>query len=73
MNLVQKDQFVHNILDSLKKSILEKVDRMPEDWDGFEIRQFIADYYEDNFLDKSKLTGSRKKDYINTCNTTNLF
>ena len=72
MNLVEKDKFVHDILDDLKKEILIRVDRMPENWDGNEIRQFIADYYSQHYVFGTALSGSRKKDYKNTCLVDNL-
>ena len=67
------DKFVHDILDDLKKSILEKNDQMPEDWDGHEIRQFIGDYYTANYVIGTALKGSRKRDYKNTCLVDNLL
>jgi hypothetical protein len=74
MNLPQKDKFVHDILDNLKRSILDKVDQWPENWDGHEIRQFIADYYTMHYCNVGTgLTGKRKKDYKNTCLVSNLI
>jgi hypothetical protein len=60
------------IMDDLKKDILAKVVKMPDDWDGFEIKQFIEDYYTMNYLDKSKLKGKRLKEYKNTVLISNL-
>lgn len=72
-HLTEKDKFVHSIIDDLKQEILKRVDRMPENWDGHEIRQFIADYYTANYIIGTALTGSRKKDYKNTCLVDNLL
>lgn len=69
----EKDRLVQTILDRLKHDLLYRVPKMPAEWDGFEISQFIADYYETNYLDRSKLTGKRKKDYKNACIVDNLL
>lgn len=73
MNLVEKDKFVHSILDDLKESILKKVDQMPEDWDGHEIRVFIKDYYSQHYIIGTALAGKRLKEYKNTIVITNLI
>ena len=74
MNLPEKDKFVHSILDDLKQSILKRVDQMPEDWDGHEIRQFIADYYTHHYCNVgSGLQGTRKKDYKNHLIVSNIL
>lgn len=72
MNLPEKDQFVHQIMSDLKHEILKRVDRMPEEWDGHEIRQFILDYYSQNYLIGDALRGKRKKEYKNTILIENL-
>lgn len=73
MNLPEKDKFVHQIVNDLKNEILMRVDRMPEEWDGHEIRQFVADYYTGNYLVSTALSGKRKRDYKNTCLVDNLL
>lgn len=72
MNLQEKNQFVHNILDDLKTEILKRVDKFPEDWDGHEIRQFIADYYTQNYIFGTALSGKRRREYKNTIIVNNL-
>lgn len=73
MNLPEKDQFVHQIMSDLKNEILKRVDKMPEDWDGHEIRQFILDYYSQNYIIGTALNGKRKREYKNTCLVDNLI
>lgn len=68
----QKIEFIDEILKGLRKEIMDKIHRMPYDWDGFELRQYIDDVYVENYLDKSKLKGERKKEYENTKLTLNL-
>lgn len=74
MNLPEKDKFVHSIVDDLKKSILAKVDQMPDNWDGLEIRQFIKDYYTQHYAHVgTAFTGKRKKEYNNEILINNLI
>lgn len=73
MNLVEKDKFINDVIEDLRQEVKKRTDRMPEDWDGHEIRQFIADYYTSNFIFGTALTGKRKKDYKNTCLVDNLL
>ena len=60
----EKIKFIEDILDTMRGSLLGKVDKMPEEWDGFEIHRLIADYAEEEiaYLDIGK---SRLRDYEN--------
>lgn len=51
--------------------ILKTVDKLPENWDGVELRQFIADRFSDCVI-KGILQGKRKKEYQNTMLVNNL-
>lgn len=42
MNTDQKRYFIDELLNNVRLSLLEKVDSMPADWDGIELRQYIA-------------------------------
>jgi hypothetical protein len=64
--------FINGLIDNVRNDILKKVDRMPENWDGWELRALIADYFNAanfGFSGNSK----RKKDYKNTCIVDNLI
>ncbi len=73
MNQNKKDAFVQSIVDDLKLSVLSRIPKMPEDWDGHELRQFIGDYYNEHYIWGTSLTGKRKRDYKNTCLVDNLL
>jgi phage gp37-like protein len=73
LTLPQKDKLVQDILSDLTGEILKKVDKWPENWDGHEIRQFIADYYEMHYIFGTSLKGKRKAEYKNTCLVDNLI
>lgn len=73
MNNQEKKQFVKSILSSLQEAVTKKINDMPEEWDGHEIRKFIADYYDCHYTITSAMIGKRKKDYDNTLTVSNLL
>jgi len=42
--------FIRELMRNAKKGMLEKVDSMPDNWDGIELRKFCADYLKTNFV-----------------------
>ena len=67
MNLFEKRQFITEMLDELKKETLGRVDEMPEEWDGVELRWYLRDSANEfvfgGYRDRRK---SRYKKYIDT-------
>ena len=49
MNQQEKTQFILDITENLRNSLLEQVHKMPEDWDGIEIRQYLSDMVASKF------------------------
>ena len=74
MNLVEKDKFIHDLVDNVKKEVLAKVDKLPENWDGIELRWFVREHFDQivwgGFTDKRT---KRFKDYMNTVLVDNLI
>jgi len=78
MNKTEKKRFIRELISSTQQRILENVTEMPEQWDGIELRQYIAE----KFLYASLFTPNeirlrphlkrRKKDYENEVITRNL-
>ncbi len=68
----RKDQkrIVKELLGSLAELVLAKLPRIPEDWDGHELRQWIADVFTANFV--HALAPGRKREYKNTVLVYNL-
>lgn len=60
MTKKEKRVFVRNYLASFRKQLLAEVERMPEDWDGFELRQYIAELFAFEVRDMGR---SRKRAY----------
>lgn len=45
LNAEQKREFINDLIESVKETILGNVPNMPEDWDGNELRRYIADKF----------------------------
>ena len=43
MNKDEKHCFVTNLCDSVRDHVLSKLPQVPEEWDGHELRELIAD------------------------------
>ncbi len=72
MTKAKKRQLIREVTKSLKEGLLAEVDRIPDNWDGREIRHLVADYAKVNIA-RGLLTGERKKDYENECIIKNLW
>ena len=48
MNRKQKREFIRQLTKSVMYGVLQNVDRMPETWDGHELRRYLADAFETN-------------------------
>jgi hypothetical protein len=72
MNKQEKIEFVEGMTNYMKDYIVDliKKDKIPDSWDGFELRQFIEDSAKGcNFVHMNK---GRKRDYNNTVLVNNL-
>lgn len=52
----EKILFVEALIDSVKQTIVDTVPKMPDTWDGHELRRYVADKFE------SCVMGDLKKD-----------
>lgn len=71
MDASEKREFVSELIDNVRRDILAKVDQMPDDWNGIELRQYIADKFSGCVI-ASTMDRGRKRAYQNTMLTTNL-
>ena len=71
MNKEDKRQFIEDISETMKDALLSKVNRMPEEWDGHELRQLFQDYVKEE-INWSKMDRNRKKEYDNTRRVNNI-
>jgi hypothetical protein len=66
MTKTEKCKFVHNLCKNLQEYCLSKIDNMPEEWDGIELRQFIADVAIERFCSLSlRSNTARRREYKN--------
>jgi hypothetical protein len=70
MTKAEKRKFIRELIGSVQAGVLAQVERMPAEWDGIELRQYIADRFSAQTwrTSWSKLTGAdhrRKQDYEN--------
>lgn len=61
--------FIETYMKTLRDVILDKIENMPEDWDGFELRQYTSDIAESQLF---KMGTRRKRRYKNTLTVRNL-
>lgn len=71
MNAKDKKTFLKNLCNSVRDELIGKVNKMPEDWDGIELRQLLAEKFHRETHSRL-LTGKRKRDYNNTIIVENL-
>lgn len=69
MNYEQKVQFIANFMSSMQDKFMKLTPNLPEDWDGIELRHWIADSfsYECYPMDRA-----RKRAYENEVIVRNL-
>lgn len=69
----QKVKFVNDILDSIKETIVEKINskKVPEHWNGVQLRQYIADIVKEQVL-YIPMERKAMKEYENDCLINNL-
>lgn len=70
MNYIEKRDFIDDLIEQVKEEIMEASPKFPENWNGYEIRQFIADKFAD--ANHCKMSLSRKRAYNNTILIENL-
>ena len=63
MTAQEKAKFVCNLCNSLRNDILSAVPDMPEDWDGHELRELIADEFNRERTDCVRKDRKRKRAY----------
>ena len=64
MNKAEQQEFMINLCDSAKEYFLKKMKNVPENWDGFELREWFANTARDHFA-WTKMSRGRKADYNN--------
>jgi len=55
-----KEKFIRDYMKNLTDDMIKRIDHVPENWDGFELRQWVYDCAEPIKMDKR-----RKREYNN--------
>lgn len=73
MNRNHQMVIVHDLINGLRDDVIRAIKdgRIPEEWDGFELRQYITDKAKEVIL-AGTMDRRRKREYRNTVLTNNL-
>ena len=72
MTVAEKKRFVRHLAANIVDDVLAKVTAMPEEWDGNELRQYLADRFELGTLDFKKRMPAHYKAYKKVISVTGL-
>ena len=72
MDKADKVAFIESICKDLKESLLNRVDSMPEELDGFELRQLLEDTVVQKY-NWTKMPIARKRSYNNEIVVRNIL
>lgn len=64
-----KKLFVNTFMNEVRDHILSKIEFMPDNWDGIELRQYIYDMFKGECSGHLKMTLRCKKEYNNVIQT----
>lgn len=64
MTAANRKRFIRELCNNVRDEIVSKSAQMPDDWDGIELRAYIAACFSECKM--GNLTGKRLKDYRNT-------
>ena len=75
MNKRDQKRFVRELMQTVRQSVFDNIDRgkIPEEWDGHELRQFLRDKFSQSGSSIMQDKGNqRRRNYDNHVLTTNL-
>lgn len=70
MHKTQKVKFIRELIRNVQADIIKNVANMPDDWNGLELRLYIADKFAENVA--GHLDARRVREYRNTVLVQNL-
>jgi len=71
MTLQEKRNFTKELIESIEQKIMDKTGKMPENWDGWELRQYVKDSFAEIVF--GNMNRKRLKEYRNTVLIENLL
>lgn len=72
MKYAEKVTFIAELIGNVQDGIIKKTDKLPENWDGIELRWYIADKFADAVMGSYDKRSKRYKDYENEVLVNNL-
>lgn len=69
MNAAEKKAFIETICDRVRDEIIEKIPKMPEEWNGFQLRELVGEMFQ---REKMNMSRRQRRDYHNDCYMYNL-
>jgi hypothetical protein len=63
MTSEEKQAFIEDLCNSLRDKVISDIPKMPNNWDGIELRWLLSERATSDFED----TTARKKEFNNTC------
>ena len=78
MEKAEKRRFILELINNVQADILANVGKMPEEWDGHELRRYVADKFDESAMTVGrkgpygKPYARRTRDYRNTVIVNNL-
>src|SRR3954466_1544620 len=64
-----KREFIRNLCNSVRDSLIKAVARMPNEWDGHELRELLAQTFDAERGDLLRTNRERMRAFKNTCAT----
>ena len=72
LNRDQKRKFINELIRSVKIDVIKKVSRMPPEWDGIELREYIAWKFAEQTGAASRMSSERRRNFDNKIITRNI-
>lgn len=72
MKRIEQVKFINDLVNSIKRDLVADVPRIPAEWDGHELRQWIIDRFTERAALGSLMRGARRREYQNDVITHNL-
>ncbi len=69
MTHIEREAFIREHVETVLNQVLSKVSKMPESWEGLELKQYVADGFQ---IPKRWMDPKRRRNYNNTILTTSL-
>jgi len=70
MTLAEKCTFIDQLTENVRRQVIRRVEQLPEEWDGIELRRLIARAFEEAVM--GSWSRKQARDFNNECTVRNL-